>query len=301
MRSRPHSFAASSPRRQSATSPASDRRASSSCSRWRQAIRVTHARNSRSDGCRLLRRTDYCRTGVALALAAGAVAHGLRMVSDSTIDIPTCLRAALVECLELGVARFEWRSRQPLGAVAAHLSLVVRDERRLRPTASASQQASLSGRHGFAEFPWHTDSASSSNPPRFLLMRSVGVSEIPTLAADSHAIIANATGLRERLSRSVWCWHGGARPFYASVLSDRVPLRFNPDVMRPASRDADAALTALVQELDDVEIIKLDWGTPDVAVMIDNHRMLHARPAVPQSEVTTRTLERIHCDGLGQG
>jgi L-asparagine oxygenase len=157
---------------------------------------------------------------------------------------------------------------------------------------------SLSGAHGYDEFPFHTDAAHHRLPPRFVALRlqDDAESETPTLLVDSRVVPLSEEELAT-LKREPWLVKGGPyRTFYASILGptpsgSRLLLRFDPVCMEAISgtvprggRVIEAAVRAAAQ-------IQVKW-IRDRVVIWDNWRFLHARPAIDTRDIGRRAIER---------
>jgi hypothetical protein len=143
---------------------------------------------------------------------------------------------------------------------------------------------SLSGTFGQDTFPWHTDGAISSCPPRWLVLRPVRLSE-PTATE----LMSPSNDLRERLGRTVLLAKdrvGRARYLPALVLTkDGYRLRWDPRTCRSRS----TAVTQDVAQAMPTSVVVWELG---ITLVIDNYRLLHRRPAV--SGVSQRVLERTY-------
>jgi hypothetical protein len=192
-----------------------------------------------------------------------------------------------------GLDRLDWPAARSLSTLAAHLGLSVRDQRRLKPQATASRR-SLSSRYGLGAFPWHTDSVQQVQPPRWLLLRSLGESNTPTCLLDGTELTTGFE-IENSLSSGSWLIDLGDRSFFASVVrsTDRA-IRWNPDLMRPANAPTAETDEKLRRALESVKGQEHLWRTGEV-LLIDNFRWLHSRPAISAGE-RKRELERILCD-----
>jgi alpha-ketoglutarate-dependent taurine dioxygenase len=155
----------------------------------------------------------------------------------------------------------------------------------LHPTdRDGTRRWSLSGTFGRDAFPWHTDGAVSSSPPRWIVLRPVRLSE-PTVTE----LLSLSAELCERLERTVLLAKdraGRARYLPALTLTkDGYRLRWDPRTCQSRStavaRDIAAAMPTSV----------VSWK-PDVTLVIDNYKLLHRRPAV--SAAAQRVLERTY-------
>lgn len=152
---------------------------------------------------------------------------------------------------------------------------------------SPSQEASgwsLSAEFGLAGFPWHTDGAISSSPPRWIALRALDVS-----AQTYTDLLSPSPDLRRRLSDEILLARdraGRARYLPATVGTKRgYRLRWDPRTCTPTSAD----IAAIIAETSETHRIVWDAGR---AVVFDNHRLMHRRPAVAPEEV--RVLQRTY-------
>ena len=60
----------------------------------------------------------------------------------------------------------------------------------------------------------------------------------------------------------------------------------------PLARSIQTTISAALQELLKDSPIPMDWVSPDEVLIIDNWRMVHMRPHLPESAMH-RTLERV--------
>lgn len=206
----------------------------------------------------------------------------------SVIPHPGASHNGLTSCGRTVIA---WPSTAPLGALADELGIVLRSRNVLTPQAD-SPRPSFSQVHGLGGFPWHTDGALRIRPPRWLLMRALETCDTPTLLLDGHELTERMMQ-GEPLLGAVWKVTGGRRPFFAPMVGPRDgALRWNPDIMSPVGRQAVSIDRLLRARLAAEPGIPHDWEMGEV-LLIDNHRWLHARPEVADSDLLGRRLERI--------
>jgi alpha-ketoglutarate-dependent taurine dioxygenase len=173
------------------------------------------------------------------------------------------------------------------------------DELRPKPSSDASHR-SLSGAHGLGAFPYHTDAAHHTLPPRFVFLRLA--SHTPTLRRTLVAPMPRRLRKsdREILEHDVWLVDGGRGRFLTSILGSvdgaETPLvRFDEGCMRPADptfgagRETIHRLTSFYEQA-------IDW-VPGRTVVLDNWRTLHARSGFAAPD-ETRVLERVLVKGL---
>ncbi len=122
-------------------------------------------------------------------------------------------------------------------------------------------------------------------------------SDVPTLLVDPQTC-----GLLDRLKQegksSIWKITRARVPFFCSLfLTNSGPnyLRWDPNVMTPANAVAESVREILHEELERGSVtteIFQSWAEPGEALVIDNWRLLHARPHVPEPGAG-RTLYRV--------
>ncbi|WP_447902987.1 TauD/TfdA family dioxygenase [Pseudomonas serbica] len=161
---------------------------------------------------------------------------------------------------------------------------------RLAPTnRHAANPRSLSARYGLNQFPWHTDGAHWSMPPRYLVM---GCLEADQQTAET--IICEGryfASLNSAVARSsVFRITNGRSSFYAAAraASDRY-YRYDPGCMTPMDVGARELMFAMDQEKLENEY-KIQWCTGRF-LLLDNWRVLHRRAAIVES--AERKLLRV--------
>ncbi len=172
---------------------------------------------------------------------------------------------------------------------------------RLKATAMLDAvRNSYSGRFGYGQFPFHTDMANWTTPPRYVLLRHyAGDSSIPTLLLDSQLLLSRVG--REKVKHGIWSARARHRSFVLNLLSDRkkLPLfRWDPCTLVPLSEEAKEATDIIFEEIErqrEKNSVPISFD-PEAILVIDNWRTLHARPAIPiQSQ--NRELERVLVSG----
>jgi alpha-ketoglutarate-dependent taurine dioxygenase len=149
---------------------------------------------------------------------------------------------------------------------------------------------SLSSRYGFGAFPFHTDAAHHVEPPRILLMRSVGASvDVATHLVDLHGAVGPCLS---SLRGGTWIVNAGRTRFYAPVVGRRgrkPAVRFDPGCMRAVSPRAHEVERLLESVLATAGATPISWRRGK-ALIVDNWRCLHGRPPASDRE---RVLERV--------
>lgn len=153
-----------------------------------------------------------------------------------------------------------------------------------QPIVSREQDGSwsLSGAYGLGGFPWHTDGAISSRPPRWIVLRALSIPR-PTCTE----LLDPGPSLLSELRRTVLLATdrtGRTRHLPAAIPDyGRWRIRWDPRTCTPR--------TGL--SVDDVNAqrptVVIEWREGRVLVL-DNTRLLHRRPAVTAG----RVLERIY-------
>ncbi len=156
--------------------------------------------------------------------------------------------------------------------------------------ASEGHPNSLTSRHGAGRFPFHTDGAHFLEVPRYIVLRLLSgtVSQRPTDVVD---LIGSLTvDEKELLATERWKFGAGRSCFISPILSSH-GLRYDMGIMRPAVAGRSRAAQIVERLPSTVECTRIEWreGT---TVVIDNHRMLHAR-ALGTGQPEGRVLERV--------
>jgi L-asparagine oxygenase len=157
-----------------------------------------------------------------------------------------------------------------------------------------SRPNTLSSRYGTGRFPFHTDTAYWLVPPRYLLLhcKNPGSGGRPTLLIDSSKWRLNRNE-RSALLRGIWIV-GDKRPFLATILartSTGMRIRYDRDCMRPAASSGELAAALITRKVRSSRPSKVTWSR-GMLLILDNHRMLHARGAANASDLD-RQLARV--------
>lgn len=170
----------------------------------------------------------------------------------------------------------------------------------LAPSANAAPNT-YGGIFGLGRFPFHTDLAHWGVPPRYVVLRCVrGYADVPTKLVDGAAIAAEI-GLVEMRRALVTPRRPRSGRIDLLRLSQREGsddlLRWDEVFLKPASRVGQRVFERVrlcVEDAPSDPIALVDCG--DVAI-IDNWRMLHARPVIA-ADRRDRRLERAYLKGL---
>jgi hypothetical protein len=197
--------------------------------------------------------------------------------------------ATLLEVSKLlGEIRTDARSPEP-----------VRD---IRPqTIDEAKENTLSSRYGIGSFPFHTDVAYWQRPARFVLLYcgNPGSGARPTYLQDAKSW--KWTGDTEKAAiREVWKV-GLARPYLCTMatrVAEDVAIRFDEACMTPMTAGAKALLDTTLSSICTAATIDI-WWSPKKLLIIDNHRMVHAR-GKPNAPDPDRVLKRVLVGGADE-
>ena len=193
-------------------------------------------------------------------------------------------------------------------SLAERLGHIVHQESRpltstLRPIpAAAAAKNTASKSYGTGEFPFHTDVAHWPTPARFIVMGNLDIaSQTPTLLLDTRTDDVFKE-IRPLARRATWNVVKTRRAFSCTMLfthGDTEGLRWDANVMNPINRAAEELAQSLRAELalsGRSNLQSVSWHQTGRALIIDNWRMLHARPSVPAADAM-RTLHRVFATG----
>jgi len=155
----------------------------------------------------------------------------------------------------------------------------------LQPTErDRARRWSLSGTFGQDVFPWHTDGAISSRPPRWLVLRPLRLSE-PTATE----LLSPSIDLRHRLGRTVLLAkdRAGRARYLPALMATKAGYRLRWDPRTCRSRSTAVAQDVALAMPSSIVIWELG-----ITLVIDNYKLLHRRPAV--SAASQRVLERTY-------
>jgi hypothetical protein len=158
------------------------------------------------------------------------------------------------------------------------------------------------GIFGLGSFPFHTDLAHWRCPPRYLLLRCIrGFADVPTLLIDGRTVTDSVTldVLRRAVVRPRRPQGGEMRFLRLWQSSDTGVglMRWDDVFLKPASRVGELAIQQVRERLHAAEptaIAMIDAGD---TLIIDNWRMLHARPAITSGR-EQRRLDRVYLEDL---
>lgn len=190
-------------------------------------------------------------------------------------------------------------------AVAAHLGQPIAAwdgpiVHELVPRADAAPN-SYSGIFGLGRFPFHTDLAHWRVPPRYIVLRCVrGYADVTTQLVDGAAIAAQVGPIEMRRAL-VTPRRPSLGRFDMLRLSQREVsadvLRWDEVFLKPASRVGERVFVRVRSCIEDALPAPIALVDPGDVAIIDNWRMLHARPAIAANR-RDRWLERVYLKDL---
>jgi hypothetical protein len=175
------------------------------------------------------------------------------------------------------------------------------DKRRIvqQLLARESREAPINtytGMYGLGAFPFHTDMANWTIPPRYVLLRHYRGNLLPpTFLLDSRILLSDVN--QEALSRGIWLARALSRSFVVNIISQKqgkVIFRWDGAFLRPITREAKGAhceMLELIREKAQQHLTPIYYESSSILI-IDNWRILHSRPAL-QPDETDRVLERV--------
>jgi len=167
----------------------------------------------------------------------------------------------------------------------------------LRPAdADAAHPNSLSAVYGLGQQPLHTDGAHMQDPPDLLVFISEHPSATPTQLwrpvifvrrRSSTPTVARVSPAA--LDHGMFLVRNGRDSFYAPARS-RSGYRYDPGCMTPCDTRAREVQGYFDQQLSRATVH--EWAAGGQVLVVDNHRAMHARPAVAEDDLD-RELTRI--------
>lgn len=167
---------------------------------------------------------------------------------------------------------------------------------RVTPTPTKdARPGTMSSTFGTGAFPLHTDTAHWSTPARYVILRSIGVShERPTLLARSELLWSTPKN-KSLAQRSIWTVRGPAGKFYCSMLFAACRdsgVRLDLCCMHPLNHSARAITYSIQDTPPSDRQTEVRWRL-NLALIIDNWKMLHGRGSSSTPDVNARILERV--------
>lgn len=159
------------------------------------------------------------------------------------------------------------------------------------PSALATSNT-LSSRHGFGAFPFHTDSAYWKKPARWLVLWCIapGVARRTTILSDTRSWqLSDEEELA--LRNEVWVVRHVRDPFLCSHMARDGSIRADYACMYPATEGLDESRRIVENRLAQMPTRRISWE-PHHVLVIDNWRVLHARGEAARPD-PDRRLKRV--------
>ena len=152
-------------------------------------------------------------------------------------------------------------------------------------TTGEAPAMSLSAHFGLDAQPLHTDGAHLRHPPEVIALHSTTPNRTPTLLW-SPTERGMTPWLPEFAQVGVFTVRNGRDSFLASA-AEGAHVRFDPVCMSPADDSARQTVAYFAA----LEPVSVEWDRPDMFLLFDNRKCLHARAAVEAGD-EERQLER---------
>lgn len=157
-----------------------------------------------------------------------------------------------------------------------------------------SLKKSLSFNFGLGKFPYHTDTAFTDLPARYLLLTSVLNSKTPTNILDFYKIINNLSQTEIKIiENSIFALKTPQESRFVKMIfkfKGTLGVRFDPNIMTPYNKNAKNAIEIIENHISKLKPYEIDWTNNNV-IIIDNWRCLHSRSKVIDDK---RILKRIY-------
>jgi len=169
----------------------------------------------------------------------------------------------------------------------------------LVPRPSLGSGPGYSDNFGFGEFPFHTDMAHWSIPPRYFALVCIsGSSSVKTNIIHRDNILS-----AEEQAESVRAIFRARRPLEGRQLPLRMLssdiFRWDPLFLEPVNQTAAGIASLISDRLCNAKPIEVALEEPGQTLIVDNWRTVHGRSAVPQDS-KNRVLKRIYLKSVVQ-
>ena len=176
--------------------------------------------------------------------------------------------------------------------IANTLGRSTQDTSRITPKPRGRKgPRSFSYRHGYGQFPMHTDTAFWPIPARFILLTSATESEVPTLLLPTDALASVLSELKPE--RAIFALNTASGFVYQGFNLDGRPgtARLDQCYMQPVNSSAHELINRL--SFPAKELIAEHRWTGKNVLIIDNWRCLHGRAEVTRPQ-ERRSLTRFY-------
>lgn len=154
----------------------------------------------------------------------------------------------------------------------------------------AGNPKSLSALYGNKDFPFHTDGAYLTEPPKYVILRSPKqIRNCPTLICNPNFTAVD----KKKLMKNVWLVNGGRGKFYSTMLEDNnsdYRIRYDLACMRPALANFKSSEDIMASVILSTNKQEVNWDA-NRCIIFNNWKLLHSRADATNSE--DRILERV--------
>lgn len=159
----------------------------------------------------------------------------------------------------------------------------------LRPVDPAEAAPnSLSAQYGKGAQPLHTDGAHLPHPPDIVVLACVTPSTTPTRLWSRRRYGRFVGGLPDSVEHGVFLVSSGNDSFFATAVGGG-RLRYDPGCMMPCDARSRQAVQFFQNQYESAT--EHAWDQPNLLLLIDNRRSLHARASAAQEP--QREIQRI--------
>lgn len=155
---------------------------------------------------------------------------------------------------------------------------------------STANPKSLSALYGDKDFPFHTDGAYLTEPPKYVILRSPKtILNCPTLICNPNFKSSD----RKSLAKNVWLVNGGRGKFYTTMLEEDIDdyrIRFDLACMKPALHDFKSSADIMASAISSSHKEVINWNS-NQCIIFNNWKLLHSRADATNS--VDRVLDRI--------
>lgn len=175
----------------------------------------------------------------------------------------------------------------------------IRPIQTLLPRPNLKGGPSYSDNFGFGAFPFHTDMAHWSIPPRYFALVCIsGTSSVTTNIIHRDQVLSS-----QEQAESARAILRARRPLEGRQLPLRMLssdiFRWDALFLEPVNRTAARIANMISDRLCDAKPVEVALAEPGQTLIVDNWRTLHGRSAVPQDSAS-RVLKRIYLKSAGR-
>ncbi len=160
-----------------------------------------------------------------------------------------------------------------------------------------SYPGTLSHLHEYGEFPLHTDTAFWSVPARYIVLAMLIENNNSTLVVSADKIFNSLDAEVKKIAReAVFKVETPFGEFDTRAIfekSGEIGIRFNACCMTPSNSSAEIFFEEFDRALKHIRPNQIQW-TGNKAIVIDNWKVVHGRPAIIDPIDNERSLIRVY-------